>query len=475
MKIAACYIRVSTDDQLEYSPDSQLKVILDYAAKNGYIIPDEYIFRDEGISGKRAANRPEFNKMIAYAKSKERPFECILLWKFSRFARNQEEAILYKNLLRKHSVEVKSVSEPVIEGAFGDLIERIIEWMDEFYVINLASEVKRGMLEKASRGEVLGPAPFGYINKDKTYSPSPDAEYVKDIFESFVAGEPQSSIARRLNAAGVRTKRGNALDVRFINYVLHNPAYIGKIRWSKEGRAASKRDYYNESILTTNGSHEPLITEKIFNKAQKLIKENERKHKAYSRSSLDADYRWKGLIRCSNCGATLCRLSNENMQCHKYAKAQCNVSHHLSMAKADEAIGRALEEAVLSNNFNLEYREPQTNKKEINYKKLLDMEEHKLEKIREAYEKGIDTLEEYAARKQYILSNIDAIKAAEKVAPKPQRKIDKKAFKRRIASVLKSLRSPAVSEAEKNAALKSILDHITYNKSTSTFTLYFYI
>ena len=86
MQIAACYIRVSTDDQLEYSPDSQLKVILDYAAKNGYIIPEEYIFRDEGISGKRAKNRPEFNRMIALAKDKSKPFSCILLWKFSRFA-----------------------------------------------------------------------------------------------------------------------------------------------------------------------------------------------------------------------------------------------------------------------------------------------------------------------------------------------------------------------------------------------------
>lgn len=40
MKIAAAYIRVSTDDQIEYSPDSQLKAIQNYAEKNGYYLPE---------------------------------------------------------------------------------------------------------------------------------------------------------------------------------------------------------------------------------------------------------------------------------------------------------------------------------------------------------------------------------------------------------------------------------------------------
>lgn len=71
--------------------------------------------------------------MIAAAKSDGHPFDVILLWKFSRFARNQEESIVYKSMLRnKCHVDVVSISEPLIEGPFGGLIERIIEWMDEF-------------------------------------------------------------------------------------------------------------------------------------------------------------------------------------------------------------------------------------------------------------------------------------------------------------------------------------------------------
>ena len=76
--------------------------------------------------------------MIALAKSKEHPIDTIIVWKFSRFARNQEESIVYKSLLKKNDVDVVSISEPLVDGPFGSLIERIIEWMDEYYSIRSA-------------------------------------------------------------------------------------------------------------------------------------------------------------------------------------------------------------------------------------------------------------------------------------------------------------------------------------------------
>lgn len=150
-KTAAAYIRVSSERQDEYSPDSQKKLIREYAKKNNIEVPEELIFFDDGISAKTATKRTQFNRMIALAKEKEPPFDSILVWKFSRFARNQEESIVYKNILRKKGIQVISISEPIIDSPFGDLIERIIEWMDEYYLINLSTEVKRGMTEKLSR------------------------------------------------------------------------------------------------------------------------------------------------------------------------------------------------------------------------------------------------------------------------------------------------------------------------------------
>lgn len=84
--------------------------------------------------------------MIGTARDANNLINVILVWKFSRFARNQEESIVYKSLLRRErGIRVISVSEPIAEDTeFGGLIERIIEWMDGYYSIRLAGEVRRG-------------------------------------------------------------------------------------------------------------------------------------------------------------------------------------------------------------------------------------------------------------------------------------------------------------------------------------------
>ncbi|MCI7334723.1 MAG: recombinase family protein, partial [Oscillospiraceae bacterium] len=163
-KIAACYIRVSTDDQTELSPSSQLEALQEYADSHGYIIPEEYVFKDEGISGRTTKKRPEFNRMIGVAKTKPKPFDAVLLWKFSRFARNRTDAIVYKNLLRNElGIDVISISESLGDDRGTALIlESMFEAMDEYYSINLSTEVKRSMKMKAEKGQPLCIPPFGY-------------------------------------------------------------------------------------------------------------------------------------------------------------------------------------------------------------------------------------------------------------------------------------------------------------------------
>ena len=102
-----------------------------------------------------------FQQMIGTAKQKSHPFDAILVWKFSRFARNREDSVVYKSMLRKQcGVEVVSISEQIGEDKTSILIEALLEAMDEYYSINLSEEVVRGMSEKARRGGTLGRAPF---------------------------------------------------------------------------------------------------------------------------------------------------------------------------------------------------------------------------------------------------------------------------------------------------------------------------
>ena len=221
----ALYIRVSTDKQEELSPDAQKRLLLDYAKKNKILVNPNYIFIENGISGRKAQKRPEFQKMISLAKSNPSPFQIILVWKFSRFARNQEESIVYKSMLKKQcGVEVISTSEPLIDGPFGSLIERIIEWMDEYYSINLSGEVIRGMTEKALRGGYQATPPLGYkaAGEGKPFLVVPEeAKLVTYIFQQYCQYRKEpTAIARQINEMGIRTKRGGLFEKRNISYIL---------------------------------------------------------------------------------------------------------------------------------------------------------------------------------------------------------------------------------------------------------------
>ena len=267
---AAAYIRVSTENQTELSPSSQLKIIRKFADEKGYLIYEDFIFRDNGISGRYADKRPEFNRMISLAKQKPPLFSAVLVWKFSRFARNQEESIFYKSLLRKNGIEVISVSEPVDDGPFGKLIERIIEWSDEYYSIRLSGEVRRGMAEKAERGGIVSIAPFGYkVTDGKLVVDAEKARIVSKIFADFLNNKDINMICDNLNSSEIKTAKGNRWDCRAVEYILQNPVYIGKIRWNPICKTG--RDFYNDNLIISDGIHEPIIDENTFEQAKQIL------------------------------------------------------------------------------------------------------------------------------------------------------------------------------------------------------------
>lgn len=476
MKIGAAYIRVSDDRQDEYSPDSQLKRIYEHAKKNNYIIPDNLVFYDDGISAKSVKHRTEFNNMIALSKEKDCPFQAIFVWKFSRFARNQEESIVYKSLLNKRKIEVISVSEPIIEGPFGSLIERIIEWMDEYYLINLSSEVRRGMLEKASRGEAMTRGVLGYTLSGKTYIKNEKAPLVENIFQSYLNGEGMRAIAKRLANEGLVTSFGNPPDNRWVSYTLQNPVYIGKIRWSKEGRTVSRRKYDSENLLVIDATHEPIISKELWDAVQNKIKEEKALYPKYQRKEQPVEWMLKGLVRCDCCGGTLVRQVNSNpsMQCHNYARGTCHISHSISIKKANHIIIEALEYTVNTGDVKVERREKIKNET-TNYSKLIAQEEKKLERVKEAYQKGIDTLEEYKQNKLRINNNILKLKELLNSEPQTNAEIDKAAYTQKLSNVLKIIKSTNTDESIKNQALRSIVSEIIYNKKENNLDIHYYV
>lgn len=483
-RIGAAYIRVSDERQDEYSPDSQLKKIREYAKKEGYTIPEEYVFYDDGISGRSVKKRNDFNRMIALAKDKEHPFDIIYVWKFSRFARNQEEAIVYKNLLKKKNVSVVSVSEPIPEGHFGTLIERIIEWMDEYYSINLSTEVTRGMVEKVSRGEPVTSAPFGYKMGDKMLLIDEEtADTVREIFNRYADGEGTRGIAIDLARRGILTSRGNAPDKRWVDYILHNPVYIGKLRWSTDGkRPVNRRKFDDDCIMLVDGNHEPIISLELWEKVQARLTEEKQKYPKYAKKGQPVMMMTKGLIRCSACGGTLAHATlgktvknkDARLQCCNYNRGRCSISHSVAVPRIESAILDGIRQAVDTQMFMLSpERKTEVAKAIPDYSKLIASEEKKLERAKSAYLNEIDSIEEYKHNKAEIEKKI-AILIEERDKTPSQEPFDTCAFANKVTGVLEYLQDEKASLEAKNEALRTIIDKVIYNKATENVAIYFY-
>jgi site-specific DNA recombinase len=312
-KKVVIYARVSSERQAEkdLSIPAQTKALKKYALDRGWDVINEYV--DEAESA-RTANRPAFKEMIAASKNKDRPFDLILVWKLSRFARNREDSILYKSLLRKRGISVISINEQVDESPAGHLLEGIIEVIDEFYSINLSQDTVRGMKENASRGFYNGGfAPYGYkrtkmmvgsTEKTKLIPDEYERSVIKKIFEMAVGGKGGKEIAKNLNSAGTRTRLGKQFSTTAINHILKNEVYTGALVWRFR-----KTDYSNSSngnsadVIRIPNCHEVLVSDKDFNCVQQYL--TQRRPISQHPRTISSHYLLSGLLHCGKCGSAM--------------------------------------------------------------------------------------------------------------------------------------------------------------------------
>lgn len=469
---AAGYIRVSTEDQAELSPDSQLEELRKYAQREGLVLLNDCIFIDAGISGKKADRRPEFMRMIAQAKEENCPFSVILVWKFSRFARNQEESIFYKSILRsKCGIEVVSVTEPLVAGPFGSLIERIIEWMDEFYSIRLSQEVKRSMTVNAHRGKLQASPSFGYRAEGGKLIPLPEeAAHVRRIFDSFVAGAGLTNIAKELNDLGVRTHRGNPFENRTIEYIIRNPVYIGKLRWNPTGR--SRRDFFNENIIVADGEHEPLISMEIWEAAQDRMDRMKIQFGYKARPTYELKHWLSGLVRCSACGGTLIFSKPHYFKCNNWVRGRCHQSQHISTELLAESVIAKLSEDAYGSTFlsyDITYSTASGGSDLVRLESTLKQIAAKKERLQAAYLSGVLDLADFAKAKKTL---DDSASQIQKKLETQRLRINQDSvvpvLRASIAAALETLRSPETTIEEKNLAARSILETCVFDKTTST-------
>ena len=273
---AVLYLRVSSQKQKrqELSLAAQRRALRQWARKEGVPVLAEYV--DEAQSG-RTDRRPAFQSLVADVQAPGRAWDCVLVWRFDRFARNQEEAGVYRALLRRQQVRLLSITEPVDEGPAGRLTEGVLDALNEFQSAKLAQDTARGQAENARRGWWNGgPPPTGYClesvpdgSRTRTrLAVDPDtAPVVQRMFELCLLGESLRGIARRLTADGVRLPSGRAPYAALVQTILLNPVYTGTRVWS---RTRSPSTGLAEPV-EIEGAHPALIDQATFDRAQAAL------------------------------------------------------------------------------------------------------------------------------------------------------------------------------------------------------------
>jgi site-specific DNA recombinase len=301
---AAIYGRVSSEKQdVDLSISAQLKALREYASRNGYQIVREFV--DEAESGRTSA-RPAFREMIAMARRSPKPFDVILVWKYSRFARSRQDSIVFKTMLRKNGVQVISITEPFEDSPTGRLLEAMIESIDEFYSANLSEEITRGMRESASRGfYVVGFTPYGYDrikmrdgSKERSkLEPNPhQAPIVARMFKEVLEGKGLKEVVKGLNRDGIASPRGKGWIKTAVHRILTNEVYTGTLLWGKCSAGAL-------APIRVENAWPTIVSRDIFDQVQALLKARAPSYLHPKRTA--SHFLLSGIARCGYCGKAL--------------------------------------------------------------------------------------------------------------------------------------------------------------------------
>ena len=314
------YARKSTDveDKQVRSIEDQISELRAFAKLENLKIVEELIEKQSA----KIPGRPIFNSMIARIEQGEA--SGILAWNPDRLARNSVDGgkIIYLvdcghlSFLKFPTFWFENTSQ-------GKFMLNIAFGQSKYYVDSLAENTKRGLRQKVRRGEYPSLAPIGYLNDSRTKTiviEKKKAKIVTEIFELYAQNNSRlEDISDFLKERGILTKGGKRFHRNRITYILSNPFYIGLFKYAGE---------------IYEGKHQPIISKKIFDKVQEILKERSRPHC----KNTNEPQAFCGLLKCGKCGMMVTgehrTKKQQNGNEHHYVYYHC--THKSKLIKCNE-------------------------------------------------------------------------------------------------------------------------------------------
>ena len=391
------YVRKSSeeDDRQVLSIEAQLVELKEFAAKEKL----EIVASFQEAKTAKEPGRTSFAEMLSFLESGKAG--GILSWHPDRLARNSIDGGKIIYLIDKEVI--KSLKFPTFwfeATPQGKFMLQIAFGQSKYYVDNLSENVKRGLRQKIRRGEMVGVAPTGYLNDLITHKMVLDQErapFIKKLFELYATGNynlvEMGKISEKI---GLRSRNEKVLTHSNIQYILKKPFYYGLI-------------YLNGEFF--EGNHEPIISKKLFDKVQEIMREKGKPRKKTTKNR----FLFLGLMKCYSCG---CSITAEIKKGHHYyrctKKKEPCPEKYLREELLSEQINSFLQKVSLSSQDTekvlAELKKDEVSVKEEaqtivqNLKQELTKVEANLESLLDLYlAKGLSQ-EEYALKKQKILN-----------------------------------------------------------------------
>jgi site-specific DNA recombinase len=333
MKTAAIYTRVSSDHQKENKTiGSQVDELLSFAEQQGYLVPDEYVFKDEGYSGAILV-RPGLEKIRDL--SAEGQIQAILIYSPDRLSRNYAYQVVLMDEFASCGTEVLFVNSPKADTPEEALLLQFQGMISEYERAMIKERSRRGKRFKAKSGvvNVLCGAPYGYNYIRKTDDAvayyqinEREAVVVKEMFRMYTEDFCGiGAVARKFTAEKIPTRKNSARWERSVIWaMLRNPAYYGKACYGKTEQAERQRITKplraKGGFVVKNGCNREkpreewieipvpaIISQDTFDIAQERLKSN----KLHSQRNTKVETLLQGMMVCSECGYSLYRTYTE--------------------------------------------------------------------------------------------------------------------------------------------------------------------
>ena len=250
MKNAAIYARVSSAQQKEeHTIASQTAALIIFAKEQGFHVPPEWVFEDEGFSG-ASLERPGLERIRDLAA--EGQLHAVLVYSPDRLSRKYAYQVLLMEEFARHGVQTAFVKAPAGQSPEDHLLVQFQGMIAEYERAQILERSRRGKRHHARQGHVnvLCGAPYGYRYVRKTQETAAyyeiieeQAAVVRKVYDWYTTeGLSIAAITRRLNEQGIPTRKCISRWERTTVWaMLRNPAYKGLACFGKTKSAERQR------------------------------------------------------------------------------------------------------------------------------------------------------------------------------------------------------------------------------------------